>query len=42
VIVRNGALLAAVHAQLVPRGLTEMDADPPEAANVVVVVPVMI
>ena len=41
VIVRNGALLTAVHVQLVPRGLTVIDADPPEAGNVVVVVPVM-
>lgn len=42
VMVRNAALLTAAHAQLVPRGLTEMDADPPAAGNVVVVVPVMI
>jgi hypothetical protein len=41
VMVRNGALLVAVHVQLVPRGLTVMDADPPAAGNVVVVVPVM-
>jgi hypothetical protein len=41
VMVRNAALLTAVHAQLVPRGLTEMDADPPAAENVVVVIPVM-
>ena len=41
VMVRKGALLTAVHVQLVPRGLTEMDAEPPDAGNVVVVVPVM-
>lgn len=41
VTVRNAALLTAVHAQLAAV-LTEMDADPPAAANVVVVTPVMI
>jgi len=41
VTVRKLALLTAVHAQLfdVP---TEIDADPPEGGNVVVVTPVMI
>ena len=39
--VRNAALLTAVHVQ--PAfAVTEMDADPPAAANVVVVTPVMI
>ena len=42
VTVRNAALLTAVHAQLEPRTEMEIDADPPAAENVVVVVPVMI
>ena len=41
VTVRNAALLTAVHAQ-VAGVVTAMDADPPAAANVVVVTPVMI
>ena len=41
VTARNAALLTAVHAQ-VAGVVTAMDADPPAAANVVVVTPVMI
>lgn len=41
VTVRNAALLTAVQAQPV-LAVTEMDADPPAAGNVVVVTPVMI
>lgn len=41
VTVRNAALLTAVHVQPV-FVVTAMDADPPAAANVVVVTPVMI
>ena len=41
VMVRNAALLTAVHAQLAGV-FTEMDGDPPAAENVVVVAPVMI
>ena len=41
VTVRNAALLVAVHVHVLGV-VTEIDADPPDAANVVVVTPVMI